>query len=119
MAPSLTPLLNAVGWGSSDFHGRLLRPVGIALGFLVTVLFLYALGINSDQLLTLSSGSFSGNSSSLLVCEEWFEEQDRASKYNLVGRDFDTDPVNLFEVGLPEWFVATKEELQKCDIPCR
>ncbi|GAQ92935.1 Putative fucosyltransferase [Klebsormidium nitens] len=36
-----------------------------------------------------------------------------------MGRDFEIDPVNIYEVGFPYWFRATDKDLQACDIPCR
>ncbi|GAQ79575.1 Fucosyltransferase [Klebsormidium nitens] len=118
MAVDLAPLYNALGRDSAVSQYKYLRPIAVALGFAVALLFLYTLHTGSDQLVfNISRGG--NDASELQMCKAWFEEEDQANAHLLIGRDFDEEPVNIYEVGLPEWFVAPKEDLDRCDIKCR
>jgi hypothetical protein len=52
-----------------------------------------------------------------LSCEQWLLQTDGPVVPG--GRDFDKEPVMIFEAALPPWFEASEEELRVCDVKCR
>jgi hypothetical protein len=118
MAPLMAPIVNALRRDLSASQYKNFRPIAVTLGFALTLLFIYTLRTDSDELVSIARDS-PAESPGILTCEAWFEEQDSENEHLMTGRDFDRDPVTIYEVGLPEWFMATEKDLAACDIECR
>eukprot|EP00243_Klebsormidium_subtile_P011222 TRINITY_DN6288_c0_g1_i1.p1 TRINITY_DN6288_c0_g1~~TRINITY_DN6288_c0_g1_i1.p1 ORF type:complete len:296 (-),score=25.79 TRINITY_DN6288_c0_g1_i1:323-1210(-) len=52
-----------------------------------------------------------------MTCEDWLLKADGAASGG--GRDFETDPVRILEVGYKPWDLASEEVLSRCDVKCR
>jgi hypothetical protein len=120
MAAQGRPVFEALKKLLAVSQRTLLVLIIFAVGFLVA-LSLYPIDAFLKDSGQRTESRLQGSPSAIQICQAWFEESDRLNGDSLTGRDFDEDPITIYDTGMDPWFKPMKSylHLDRCDIPCR